>query len=478
MPTREYDLIALGTGSAMSIVDAALRLHPDWRAAVIDKDEPGGICLTRGCIPSKLLLYPAEVVRAAQRASEFGIEVDIKRIAFDRVMDRMRGIIGEDIDAIRQGLSSATQIDYFPAPAHFTAPYTFRAGNETLHAPFILLGLGSAPLIPAVPGLGGVGYLTSDTVLQLKSLPAHVAILGGGYIAAEYGHFFASMGAQVTIIGRNPRFLPAEEPEVSEAVAHGLGKRLRLLTNREVVRVERILGGKKRLTVRERGGGATSVLVAAEILVAAGRGPTTGSLQAERGGIALDEHGWVRVNEFLETSQKNVWALGDATGRLPFKHKANYDARVVYQNALQGGHVAVDYHAVPHAVFTEPEVAGVGLTQAEAVGAKGTDGVMIGFYRYRDTAKGQAMAERDGFVKLIVDGTSHALLGGHIVGPQASVLIQEVVTQMYAPGRSVDPIWTGMHIHPALSEVVERAAGNLMNVAEYARLRGAETPAA
>jgi mycothione reductase len=467
---KEYQLITIGTGSAMSVVDAALQMHPDWRVAVIEKDEPGGICLTRGCIPSKILLYPAEVVREVERAAQFGVEAELHRVRFDRVMERMRSMIGEDIESIRQGLTSSPQIDFYPTPAHFIAPYTLKTGNETLHAPMMLLGLGSAPIIPSVPGLGGTGYLTSDTILRLKTLPASFAILGGGYIAAEYGHFLSAMGAAVTIIGRNPRFLPSEEPEVSATVTNRLGAHVKILTNREVLRVERILGGKKRLTVRERTTGGTGVMVVDEILVAAGRGPTTALLQPEKGGIAVDDRGWVKVNEFLETSQKNVWALGDATGRFPFKHKANYDARVVYHNALRGGHEAADYHAIPHAVFTDPEVAAVGLGQAEAVQSKGKEAIRVGFYRYRDTAKGQAIGERDGFVKLVVDAESRAILGAHLVGPQAAILIQEVVTRMYSPDRSVDPIWNGMHIHPALSEVVERAAGNLVTVDEYAHL--------
>ena len=461
----------------MSVVDAALRIHPDWRAAVIDKDTPGGICLTRGCIPSKILLYPAEVVRTIQRASEFGVEVDLKAVHFDKVMERMHNIIDGDIESIRQGLSSSPQIDYYPAPAQFTAPYKLAVERETITAPLILLGLGSEARIPNIPGLSGVGYHTSDSVLGLKRLPASIAILGGGYIAAEYGQFFSAMGSQVSIVGRNPRFLPGEEPEVSAVVNRVLGRRVRIMTGYDVMKVERILGGKKRLALLNRSTQRSAALVAEEIIVATGRGPTTGRLHPDRGGIAVDEKGWVRVNEFLETTQKNVWALGDGVGVFPFKHKANYEARVVYRNALQGERIATDYHAIPHAVFTDPEVASVGLSQAQAIAKLGEENTRLGLYRYRDTAKGEAMHEEDGFVKLIVDARDHSLVGAHIVGPHASILIQEVVTQMYSEGRSVDPIWSGMHIHPALSEVVERAAGNLLTVAEYAHQLSHEGPA-
>jgi mycothione reductase len=456
---KEYDLISIGTGSAMSVVDAVLTQNPNARAAVIDDGPPGGICLTRGCIPSKVLIYPAEVVRTIQGAEQFGIEVNLKRVRFDRVMDRMRGLIGKDISSIRQGLSTSPQIDYYPTAATFVAPYTLRVGNETIHAPKILLGLGSRPTIPPVEGLSEVGYLTSDTVFNLTERPERLAILGGGYIACEFGYFFAAMGTQVTLLGRNPRLLPGEDPEASEVIRDALAGSMTILTNHEVVRVRSAGRHGKAIDARNRATGATVTVGADEILVATGRSPTSDLLMASQGGIHLDAQGWVVVDDFLETSQKNVWALGDATGKFPFKHKANYDAKVVYYNAVLGRPTRADYHAVPHAVFTEPEVASVGLTEPEALKQFGPEGLLTGRYRFADTAKGEAMGLQDTkyFVKVLAERESRRLVGAHIVGPRASDLIQELVTLMYTPARSLDPITDGMHIHPALTEVVERA---------------------
>jgi mycothione reductase len=241
---KEYDLISIGTGSAMAVVDAVLTQRPSARAAVIDDGPPGGICLTRGCIPSKLLLYPAEVVRTIEGAGQFGIEANVRRVRFDQVMRRMRELIGKDIASIQRGLSSSPQIDYYPTTASFVAPYTMRVGKETIHAPQILLGLGSRPTIPPVEGLSEAGYLTSDTVLNLSQRPERLAILGGGYIACEFGHFFSAMGSEVTILGRNPRLLPGEDPEVSEVTKEALSRTVKILTNHEVVRVKRDVGVK------------------------------------------------------------------------------------------------------------------------------------------------------------------------------------------------------------------------------------------
>src|SRR5437899_2318442 len=210
---KQYDVIAVGTGSVMAVVEAMIEGNPRVQIAVIDKDEPGGICLTRGCIPSKILLYPADLVRTIERAGHFGLDVELRSIDFVKVMERMHSLIHKDIDQIRKGLSSSENLDYFHAPAEFTAPYTMRVDGTEIHGSKILLGAGSEPIIPEIPGLAEAGYLTSDTVLRIRKLPPRVAVIGGGYIAAEYGFFLAAMGADVTILGRNPQFLPEEEPE-------------------------------------------------------------------------------------------------------------------------------------------------------------------------------------------------------------------------------------------------------------------------
>ncbi|UCG13505.1 MAG: dihydrolipoyl dehydrogenase [Deltaproteobacteria bacterium] len=464
---KEYDLIAIGTGSAMRVVSGMIATNPDARIAVIDKDEPGGICLTKGCIPSKLLLYPADLVRTIETSTKFGIEAEVKNIDFKQVMDRMRGDIQKEIDTIRKELEADRNIDYYFNVAKFVAPYTLRVGTKELKSNMILLTTGSKPSIPTIKGLDEVSYHTSDTLLEMTELPESLVIVGGGYIAAEYGHFFSAMGSEVTIVGRNPHFLADEEPEVSTLAMRELSKHLDLLTNHEAVQVQETGDGMKKLVVQNRATGATVERFAREILVATGRGPNTDILQPERANIKTDESGWIVVDEFLETSQPNIWAFGDANGKYPFKHKANYEAFIVYNNAILQNRLGAEYHAVPHAVFTHPEVASVGLKEKEAVELYGEENVLIGFKRYQDTAKGEAMAVEDCFAKIIVEQATNRILGGHIIGPHASILIQEVITLMYTPSRSVLPIMYGMHIHPALSEVVERALDFLITPAQY-----------
>jgi dihydrolipoamide dehydrogenase len=471
---KHYDLIIVGSGSAMNIVDPMIQENPGIKIAVIDKDEPGGICLTRGCIPSKIMLYPAELVRTIDDAGDLGVDIEIKNVSYDRIMKRMRSLIDRDIESIREGLSSSENIDYYHSQAEFTAPYQMKVADETISGDMVFLATGSRPSIPQIRGLESVGYRTSDSIIrmEMKSQPRNIAIVGGGYIAAEFGHFFAALGSKVTIVGRNPQFLPQEEPEVSALAKREMGKRMTIMTNHEVREVEQDETGMKTLIALNRDTGARVEVEADEILLAVGREPVNDILQPQKGGIRTTKDGWIEVNEYLETSQPNVWALGDTVGKYLFKHVANYESEVVYYNAVLKRKVGVDYHAIPHAVFTYPEVASVGLGEKEAAASYGDSGILIGFQRYEDTAKGEAMNAKDYFVKVILERESMKILGAHIVGPHASILIQEIINLMYTQDRSALPMQESIHIHPSLSEVVQRAFGSLMGPEQYLHLLG------
>ena len=349
-------------------------------------------------------------MRTVEEAKELGVEIEIKKIDFQKIMNRMRALIGNDIDSIREGLSSSPNIDYYHTVAEFVSPYTLKVEKETIKSKMIFLCVGSKAIIPPIENLESVGYITSDTLLNLKLLPESVAIVGGGYIAAEYGHFLASMGSKVTIIGRNERFLPEEEPEISTLAKGELSKHITILTNHEVKKAMRTSAGLKKLVSIDRETGKEHSVEAQEIMIASGRGPVTDILHPERAGVRTTKAGWIQVNEYLETSQPNVWSFGDADGMHLFRHVANYESEIAYYNAILKKKVKVDYHAVPHAVFTYPEIASVGLQEKDAVEKYGKDRILIGFYKYENTAKGEAMNAKDYFVKVIgfcqVDGST------------------------------------------------------------------------
>lgn len=465
---KNYGLIIIGSGSGTNYLELILRDNPGMRVAVIDKDEPGGICLTRGCIPSKMLLYPANLVRAIDEGKRFGIGSEVKRIDFSKVMGRMRDTLSEEIGKVLSGLSNNPAVDYYHDIAEFIAPYTLKVGNETIYSKMIFLCTGSRPAIPPIKGLDKTGYLTSDTLLKISKLPKSIAIIGGGYVAAEYGHFFSAMGAKVTVIGRNTQFLPDEEPEVSELAKGEMSGFMDILTGHEVIEVQKA-NGMKRLVAKDRANGKETTIAAEEILVASGRAPNTDLLHPENGGVKTDKDGWIIVDEHLETSQPGVWAFGDALGRYQFKHVANYEAGIVYKNAFLKKKEKVDYHAVPHAIFSYPELAGVGMKEKEAIERHGEDNVLIGFHMFQDSARGIAM-DANGFVKVILEKGTGRILGAHIIGPDASILIHEFILLMNTEERNAGPMLKGLYVHPALSEVVAMAFGSLMHPLQYQAL--------
>jgi dihydrolipoamide dehydrogenase len=322
----------------------------------------------------------------------------------------------------------------------------------------IFIVSGAKPNIPPIKGIQNVDYLTSDTALKLETPPRSMIIIGGGYVAAEYGHFFSSMGTKVTIIQRKLKILPDEEPEISDLLNEEMSRRMDIFTNYEAVEVMQ-KNDAKVVLARSNEDAGVKEFSAESLLVAAGRVPTSDVLKPEKTGVELDKRGYIKVDEHLETRKKNIWAFGDAIGREMFKHVANYEAQIAWHNALHDHKIKADYSAAPHAVFTHPQIASVGLkeTEAKQQGHK----ILVGTARYKDTALGAAMGKPEGFVKVILQQKTGRILGGHIIGPFAPILIQEIANAMASGNRSFVPILRGMHIHPAMSEVVQNAFVNL-----------------
>ncbi len=373
-------------------------------------------------------------------------------------MERMREHVKKSHDRIQESLSKATEIDYYSGEAHFTGEYALEANGKTIKGRTIFLVSGARPLIPAVKGIESVPFLTNESALQLREKPESMIIIGGGYIAAEFAHFFEAVGTKVTIVQRNARLVPDEEPEISELLSKALSRRMEVHTNTEAVEVRRS-DGNVVVLARERNGKQRE-FTAQHLLIAAGRKSNADILKVENTGVKTTEKGYIAVDEFFETAKKDIWAFGDAIGKKMFRHAANHEAELVWHNAVHGKKSRMNYLTVPHAVFSYPEIASVGLTEEEAIKLMGKQEVLVGKALYSDVARGEAMLEIEGFAKTVVHRKSGKILGYHIIGPQASVLIQEVVNAMAADGN----LWTvakGLHIHPALSEVVLKAFGKL-----------------
>ncbi len=456
---QEYDLIVIGSGAGMNV--AANALQHGLRVALVEHGPMGGTCLNNGCIPTKILVYPADVIRAMDDAEEIGVHGRVDRVDFPLIMQRAHSFVDEGREEMERAVAASDNLRWYDETGEFTGEYTLAVGDETITAPRIVIASGGRPLIPPIEGLQETGYLDNISVLDLEQPPKTLVIIGGGYIACEYGHFFSAMGTEVTILGRNPRLLKEEEPEISEIVKRRFSKYANIYTNHEVLRVERN-GRDKVVTARNRGEDSVHQFTAEEILVAAGRRSNADLLKPEKTGVETDERGWIKVNEYLETTKPGIWALGDATGKYMFRHTANYESDIVWSNAFTEKRQKANYHAVPHAVFGYPQVAGVGLTEAEAEAAGYN--ILVGTARYTAVTKGYAMAEEDSLVKVIVDGDSRKILGCHIAGTKAAVLVQQIVYLMNAGDQDYMPLVHSQVIHPALSEVIINAFANMAPV--------------
>lgn len=452
---ENFDVLIVGSGSGMMIAEAAV--NNGMTVALVDKDELGGTCLNKGCIPSKMVIYPADIVNQIKHAEVLGIKATIDEIDFTGIMKRTRDFIAEDRRHMEESIPRVKNLEYFPVKGHFIEDYTMKVGEKEITAENIFLVSGSRPFIPPIEGINEVNYFTSDNIWDINELPKSMIIAGGGYIACEMGHFFSTMGTEVTILSRSPRLLKQSEPEISEILITNLRQRMHVETDIEVTKVEKTKDSLK--VYAENKEGETHEFKTETIFLATGRIGNGDLLKVKNTGVEMDDKGFINVNERYETSKDRIWALGDAIGKEMFKHVANKEAEIVWHGFSQGHFHPLDYDKVPYAVYSWPQVASVGITEEEAI-QRGMD-ILVGEYNYIDTAKGSAMAEDDGYVKVVLEKETYKILGGHIIGPFSPILIQEIINVMYAGEGAVYPLVDALHIHPALPEVVQRAFYNI-----------------
>jgi dihydrolipoamide dehydrogenase len=445
---KNYDVIVIGSGAGSIISDEATT-H-GLKVALIDRGPfIGGTCLNWGCIPSKMLIYTADRIVEIIEARKLGIEAEVKKIDFRSIMERMRKSRRGNQVHIKEGIKQSENLAFYEGEGHFVDNYILEVNEEKLRGERIFIASGSRPFIPPIKGSEYVDYLTNESVLELKERPDSLIIIGGGYIAVEFGHFFSAMGTEVTIIEMADRLVLSEEPEISALLKNELSKRMKVQINALAEEIKESDSGVVVVT-KDTNTGKRKEFAAQRIMMAVGRRSNSDILQVENTRVETDKKGFIKVNEYLETNQSNIYAIGDANGQQMFRHMANREAEIVSQNAFYDTKIKVDYSAVPHAVYSHPQIASVGLTEEQA---KGGNNILIGRMRYFDIAKGEAMMEKEGFSKVIVDKSSNKILGFHIIGPYAPELIQEVVNAMTSGG-NMEELGQGIHIHPALSELV------------------------
>ena len=452
---KNYEVIVIGSGAGAIISDEAAA--KGLKTALIDKGPLiGGTCLNWGCIPSKMLIYTADRIVEIEESRKLGIQAEIKNIDFHSIMERMRKSRQESQVHIREGLKQSKNLDFYEGEGYFVEDYQLEVNGEKLKGERIFIASGSRPFIPPIKGSENVDYLTNESVLELNEKPDSLIIIGGGYIAVEFGHFFAAMGTKVTILEMADRLVLSEELEVSNLLKGELSKRMGVHTNALAEEVKETKHGVVVVT-KDTNTGKRREFAAGRIMMAVGRRSNADILKVENTGVETDKKGFIKVNEYLETNQRGIFTIGDANGQQMFRHMANREAEIVSQNSFYGKKIKVDYSAVPHAVYSHPQVASIGLNEAQA---RENYNILIGKMKYFDIAKGEAMVEKEGFAKIIVEKESNRILGFHIIGPYAPELIQEVVNAMTS-GSGIEELRQGIHIHPSLSELVQYTLSNL-----------------
>jgi dihydrolipoamide dehydrogenase len=422
---KNYEVIVIGSGAGAIISDEAAA--QGLKTALIDKGPLiGGTCLNWGCIPSKMLIYTADRIVEIEEAKKLGVEAEIKSIDFHSIMERMRKSRQEDQVHIREGIKQSKNLDFYEGEGYFVRDYLLEVNGEKLKGERIFIASGSRPFIPPIKGSENVDYLTNESVLELNEKPDSLVIIGGGYIAVEFGHFFAAMGTEVTILEMAERLVLSEELEIANLLKGELSKRMGVYTNALAEEVQETKHGVIVVT-KDTSTGKRREFAAERIMMAVGRRSNADILKVENTGVETDKKGFIKVNEYLETNRKGIFAIGDANGQQMFRHMANREAEIVSQNSFYGTKIKVDYSAVPHAVYSHPQVASVGLNEAQA---RENYNILIGKMKYFNIAKGEAMMEKEGFAKVIVEKETNRILGFHIIGPYAPELIQEVVNAM------------------------------------------------
>ena len=454
----KFDLMVIGSGSGLEI--SAEASERGMSVAVVEDGPFGGTCLNRGCIPSKMLIHCADVVETIKTAHLFGIEAHLGKIDWDFIMNRTYQEIDQDAQAIEEGNRNSENITVFKGSGRFVANKTLEVNGQQITAETILIAAGTRPWSPSIPGLDKTPYITSDQALRLPQQPKRLAIVGGGYIAAELAHFFGSLGTEVTLIHRRSTMLREEDEEIAKRFTEVYQRRFDLLLDSQVTEVKTKDGEISLNVSSQHGGQEHTVEVGVDtLLLATGRVPNTDLLEVANTGVEVNDRGYIKTDQYLETNVPGIWALGDIVGKYLLKHSANLEAAYAANNIFHYAHKdAVDYRAMPHAVFASPQVASVGLT--EELATRMDIGYVTATYNYSDTAYGSSIEDRDGFVKVLAHPETREILGCHIIGAEASILIQEAANAMRL-GLPTDAITQSIYVHPALPEVVQRAFAQL-----------------
>jgi len=448
---KQYDVIVIGSGGGGKITSPAARLG--LKVACIEKDALGGTCLNRGCIPSKMLIHPADVAVEIKQAAKYDIKVDTNiRVNFERLVTRISKTVDDDSSRIEIGYGRNPNIDYYHTGAKFVSNKVIQVGDEQITADKIFIAVGTRPQIPTIDGLDGTPYMTSTEALRRTILPKSMIVIGAGYIAVELGNAYGALGCDVDFLVRS-RFLRNEDVEIAEEFTRAFCGLYRTHIGAVPKKVE--YQNDQFTVAYQMKDGTTQQITADALLVATGIVSNADTLQLENTDIQLTEKNFVKVDDHLQTNADGVYSLGDCIGRYFFRHSVNFEGEYLFNTLfVEKSKKPILYPSMPHAIFTHPQVAGIGETEEELK----NEGVnyVVGVNPYIKSAMGMALLSDHGFCKILVDRPTQKILGAHIVGAEASNMIHMLIAFMSKDG-TLDDLLNMVYIHPALPEVVRNA---------------------
>ena len=446
--SESFDAVVLGAGEAGALL-ASYAVAAGHRVAMVYREPYGSTCVNVGCVPSKFLIARGRVAHVMRTASRFGIGGVEPAIDLPRIVTEKQTMVH---DHRNEGLESAKRakgLTLLEGPARFVSSTEVEVGGRRLTAPKIFIATGMRPDIPPIAGLAAVPFYTNESVMDLTEVPSHLIVLGGGYIGAELAQVYRRFGAEVTVLSRNPRLVPEEEPEASAALAEGFAAEgIRLVLGREAERVE-VAGDGIRVSA------GSDTFEGSHLLVATGRRPNTDQLNLDAAGVALRDDHAIAVDARMRTTVEGIWAIGDVNGEQPFTRVCQEEAKVAFADAFGDGHPGLERRSLGHAIFTDPEIGSVGLTEAQAR-AEGLD-VLAGTVAFDQVEKAELIGETRGVIKVVAERATRRLLGLHIAGPAAADLVYDGALILRRQG-TVDDIAATIGIFPTLQEGVEGTA--------------------
>ena len=455
---KRFDAIIIGAGQAGPPL-AGRVTAAGMTVAFVERKLYGGTCVNTGCMPTKTLVASAYAAHLAHRGADYGVVTGPIRVDMARAKARADTVSANARNGVEKRLRGMTGCTVLDGHARFESADTIAVGEERLTAPRIFINVGGRALIPDMPGIGEVTYLTNSSILALDQLPEHLVVVGGSYIGLEFGQMYRRFGAKVTVVEKSPRLIAREDEDVSEAIRDILqGEGVTVRTSAECITLARHAGG---IAVGVDCTEGEPTIVGSHVLLAVGRRPNTDDLGLDRAGVATDSRGYITVDDSLATNVPGIWALGDCNGRGAFTHTAYNDFEIVAANLLDGESRRVSDRIPAYALYIDPPLGRVGLTESQAR----TTGrpLLVGKRPMSRVGRAVEKGETNGFMKVVVDADTRKILGAAILGTGGDEAIHGVIDMMNAD-RPYDVLQRAVPIHPTVSELIPTVLGEMQKV--------------